>query len=222
MSYRWGEREAVAKNRERFLATHDRNEADCVEMEVEHGDRISVVNHAHTLSAHGDTITAEACITNDPAVTLFLLTADCLPVTLYDPTNQVIALAHLGWKPTGLALLPKVVQHMSKTFGTNPAEMHTWIGPSISRDSYVQEEVLQKDEPAWQPYVTPAAAGGWHIDLQQFNTDQLCAAGVPAAHITPAPTDTATDPNYFSHYRTVRSVRTGEPEGRLATIVNLP
>ncbi|HMA79083.1 MAG TPA: laccase domain-containing protein, partial [Candidatus Paceibacterota bacterium] len=71
----------------------------------------------------------------------------------------------------------------------------------------------------WQPYVTPAAEGGWRIDLQQFNINQLLAAGIKQENITPAPTDTATDPTYFSHYR---AVRTGEPEGRLVTIVALP
>src|SRR6056297_1753524 len=219
LSYRWGEASEVAKNREQFLATHNRTEADCVEMEVEHSDGIEVVDRSHTLGGTREVIKTEAFITNDPAVTLFLLTADCLPVTLYDPVNRAIALAHLGWKPTGLQLLPKTLERMQATYDTNPANVHVWIGPSISRDSYIQAEVKQKDDPAWQPYVTPAAEGGWRIDLQQFNIDQLLAAGIKQENITPAPTDTATDPTYFSHYR---AVRTGEPEGRLVTIVALP
>lgn len=219
MSYRWGERDVVAKNREQFLATYNRTAADCVEMEVEHNDRISTVDTMHTIGNLGKTVQTEAFITNDSSVTLFLLTADCLPVTLYDSKNHAVALAHLGWKPTGLQLLPKVLKRMHTEYGTNPVDVHGWIGPSISRDSYIQAEVQQKDEPAWQPYVTPVHDGGWHIDLQQFNIDQLVTAGVAVSNITPAPSDTASDHTYFSHYR---ALRTDEPEGRLVTIVALP
>ena len=186
---------------------------------VKHSDRVSIVSSDHTCTKIGDTIKTEALITNDSAVTLFLLTADCLPVTLYDPEHKVVALAHLGWKPTGLNLLPKLLQQMHEAFSTNPAATYVWIGPSISKHSYVQQEVAQINDPAWQPYITPAKCGGHHIDLQTYNIDQLLHMGVSNKKISLSKIDTATDLRYFSHYRAIHDK---EREGRFATIVSLP
>jgi copper oxidase (laccase) domain-containing protein len=72
--------------------------------------------------------------------------------------------------------------------------------------------------PEWQPYIEDLASGETTIDLIAFNRDQLIELGVQEENISIDPVDTVTSDDYFSHYR---SVRTGELEGRFATVLAL-
>jgi hypothetical protein len=163
-------------------------------------------------------VVVEALITDTEGIALFLMTADCLPISVYDPVKNVIALAHLGWKPTGLKLIQKVITTLQTSFGSNPKDILVNIGPCIHKDSYKLEVVEQKMLPEWQPYIEDLASGETTIDLIAFNRDQLIELGVQEENISIDPVDTVTSDDYFSHYR---SVRTGELEGRFATVLAL-
>lgn len=190
-------------------------------MQVEHGDRVIGVTGAEVGIGAGTPdagITAEALMTNVSGLGLFLLTADCLPVVYHDPVHHAIAIAHVGRKPTTLGLAAKVVREMERVYRSAPSDIRVHIGPGIHAESYVFETVEQASDPAWQPFIEQDAFGKWHVDLVAYNLAQLAAAGVEEAHVTVDPANTAESDKYFSHYR---SVRTGEPEARFATVVAL-
>lgn len=221
LSLKWSEdAKQVLTQREKFLQKHGLKPGDCVVMEVEHGDTVLEVDVENKQKDLLDTVKAEALITQTKGVILFLLTADCLPVTLYDPAKQVVALAHLGWKPTNQKLLPKVIQHMQKVFGSEPKDLLANIGPGIHKESYKHSLPLADEEEltALKPFIVTLSIAEVSIDLVDCNKSQLLGMGVTEEHIRIDPIDTATSSEYFSHYR---SVRTGEQEGRFATIASL-
>ena len=214
LSFLWGERGAVAENRRKFLAAHGVRPQDCAVIEAEHGERIVTVGAADRQK----NIPAEALITSEKGVVLFLLVADCLPVAFYDPVHRVIALAHLGWKPTNLKLAQKVVAELARGFAAKPRDLHVSIGPGIRKESYRFTDPVQKSLPDWAPFLAELPTGETEVDIVGYNVRQLRDAGVAEANITVDPHDTAASPDYFSHYRAVRS---GEPEGRFAAILAL-
>lgn len=213
LSVRWGSEEVVEAARARFLSAHGIARDRTVILDLEHKDTIVRVHR----TSGGAYVTAEALLTDEVGLALFLLTADCVPLTLYDPVHHALALVHLGWKSADLLLAHSVVRAMEREFNTNASDIVATIGPCISAASYVQQEVVQKTKPAWAPYLKDTDAGT-SIDVPGYVVDQLVAAGVPRIRISAPTVDTATDAHYFSHYR---AVRTGEPEGRFATVVIL-
>ncbi len=211
MSLRYGQHDEVMQARGRFLERLGLPTPNHIMLEVEHGSRVVPVDRR---DAHKGTVAAEALVTDDPTCALLLLTGDCLPITVCDKARGVFALAHAGWRPTGLCLLPRVIAEMGDRYGIRAGDLSVTIGPSIRAASYVVEEALQLHEPAWAPYLVRSAEG-IHVDLVAYNIDQLGAAGVAREAIMVDPNDTAASEAYFSHYR---SIRTGEPEGRMLTV----
>lgn len=227
MSFSWAHKngdskESVIGNRTRFVESHGANLGDCAVMQIDHGDsiiRIAAADKGRGAENGEESIEAEALITNNPEVVLFLPTADCLPVTFFDPVKNVLALAHLGWKPSAKGLAQKVIQEMHAHYGCNPADIVINIGPSIRKESYLVEHIdTMQRKPEWEPFVEKTPKG-YLIDLVGFNKAALIDAGVCEENIEVSPVDTALNQDYFSHHRAKRG---GEKEGRLATIARLP
>ncbi|MEK7613578.1 MAG: polyphenol oxidase family protein [Patescibacteria group bacterium] len=221
MDFRFGNHEAVTKNREQFLKRFGVALGNVVVMKVNHGDSIRVVGGSE--GGHGafrpdDAILGEALITKDARVTLMLLTADCVPVVLYDPHTRAVALLHAGWKPTVLLLGQKVIAFMKETYNVNPENLYAYLGPGIKKDSYVFPDLAQKNDPRWRPFIEERGRQ-YAVDLFACNTHVLTESGVLPSHIEVSAIDTGSDTAYYSH---VRSRTSGEPEGRIATIVRLP
>ena len=213
-SLRYESEEIVLPKREDFLTKHGISSRDCVFIQTEHEEKITHVGG----SDKGRVITTEALITKESGVILYLLTADCFPVSFYDSKSQIVALAHMGWKPTDKELALKVVNEMKSTYGSQPQDIEIIIGPGIHKESYKFINPVQKQMPNWTAYLTDLEEGETQIDLISYIKDQVVRGGVPQENIQINSIDTATSKNYFSHYR---AVRTGEPEGRFATIIGL-
>lgn len=221
MSFKWGAQKEVIENREKFLRKNHSSLNDCVIMQLQHEDSILIADeNMRGKGAHvpSESVVAEAVITEQKGLVLFLLTADCLPIAYYDPKKKVVALAHLGWKPTEKKLAARVVAKMVAEFGTDPHDLIVLVGPSIHKDSYVVMNPRQKESVDWRAFLEDTPSGETKIDLVAFNRDQLLHAGVLAKNITVDARDTAQSNEFYSHYR---STRTGEPEGRFATIIGL-
>lgn len=220
MSFSFGDGEEVIANRGQFLKTYDLSLDDTAVMIVDHADHIAHVNEAQKGVGTRSTetaINADGLITDTPGVCLFLLTADCLPVALYDPVNEAIGLFHLGWQSTDLDLLHKALTQMHETFGTLARDLLVDIGPGIHRESYMKHDPPQRGREHWRKYLTETD-DGYQIDIVGYNYDAVRTAGVPALNIAVSECDTAQDPDYFSHYNAARGK---EADGRFATILML-
>lgn len=87
----------------------------------------------------------DALVTNEPGVCVAVMSADCVPILLYDKRNVVVAAVHSGWRGTVAKILQKTLIHMQKYFGTEASDLVAGIGPSVSQLSYeVGEEVIRE------------------------------------------------------------------------------
>ena len=220
MAFRFGSADEVLFSRRHFLSPYGIELKNLAVMQVEYGERIVMADeHLCGTGAFKEPgVLAEALMTKEKNLFLFLPTADCLPVAYCDPVQEVIALAHLGWKPTMKRVAPKVIQRLSKDCGTKPEDILVSIGPGIHKESYRFVNPMQKDLPEWKPFLHDLPGGDTEVDLVGFNVAELVRAGVLESNIEVSPFDTAKSPDFFSHYR---SVRTGEPEGRFATVLGM-
>lgn len=221
MSFLHGTSEDVLRNRTHFLKKHGLALEDCIVMSVDHSNliaRATEQDRGRGAFSRENVREAEALITSTRNLVLLLLTADCFPVAFYDPVRHVIALAHLGWKPTNLRLAQKVVHEFETACGSDPNNLLIAFGPGILQESYIVNVATQTNSPEWRHYLQQTPDGKTAVDLVGYNIAQLLESGVPRENITVTDIDTAASAKHFSHYR---ETRTREQTGRLATILAL-
>lgn len=133
---------------------------------------------------------ADAMITDTPDLYLLALAADCPPVFFYDPVHRAVGLAHSGWKGTVGRISGKVVEVMSRQFGSHPADIVAAIGPGIGPCCYkVGPSVVQAAEEsfprAWtqRPQLLEVYEGAMYFNLWEAIRRTLVEAGVPLKNI---------------------------------------
>lgn len=129
----------------------------------------------------------DALITNEPGVCIAVMSADCVPVILYDQKNNAVAAVHSGWRGTVARILEKTLLEMKKLFGTKGEDVSAGIGPSISRDVYeVGSEVVQEVKKSFERYdelLIPRPDNKAKLDLWVANKIQLQEFGVQPENI---------------------------------------
>lgn len=162
----------------------------------------------------------DAMVSTAPGAILMVSLADCASVTLYDPEQGVVGLAHCGWRGTVKGLPRFVVETMVGEFGCQPGDILTGIGPSIGPCCYeVGDEVIQD----WHAAQGKAGAravitrdGKQFFDLWSANRLQLLQAGITPRHIESAKLCTACHQETFFSHR-----GSGGTAGRFAALAGL-
>jgi len=168
-----------------------------------HSDNISIISKQNTKGwEHLDDAieNCDALITNVPHVVLSILTADCVPVLLYDTKRDVIAAIHAGWKGTQQEIVRKTLEEMQKTFTLNPEDILAGIAPSIGKCCYeVGEDVAKHffDTPKGFRKVKDK----YMLDLPYLNKKQLLDFGVKEENIEMSNICTACHNEKFFSYR---------------------
>ena len=157
----------------------------------------------------------DAVYTDIPNVPLFLFTADCVPVGIYDPVHHVVATVHAGWRGA-IGHLPVItIEAMQRDFGTHFENCYVYLGPSIGPESFeVNQELADTFTDEWKKitdttsdelvrYIVREGAmqATPHVDLWRFIEEDLLQRGVPKAQICIGGTDSMTDENCFSYRR---------------------
>ncbi len=219
MSFVWGERKEVLNNRKAFLEKLDIKSEDSVSMFLKHGTEIMSVNE---FSRGEDAMPVDCLMTKSKNVFLFVLTADCLPLVLYDADKSILALAHISRINAPRNFIQKIIGKMESEYGVRPDNSTAAIGPCIHKESYVfgDEEFKKRvpNEEIFEGFIGELKNGRKSIDLVGYNVAKLVSAGVDEKNIEISGIDTAKDKKFFSHYR---SRRDGELEGRMATVVGI-
>ena len=94
-------------------------------------------------------ISADAIISEKKKMPIAVLTADCVPILIFDKKRKMIAAIHAGWRGAFKGIIQKVIKSMIDK-GCDPKNMTVAIGPCISRKSYevkkqFRENFIKKD-----------------------------------------------------------------------------
>ena len=182
-----------------------------------HGDTVHIVEEAEGefwRKADGS-IRADALLTDLPNVVLTILTADCVPILLYDPGRQVIGAVHAGWRGTEKRIVAKTVARMAERYGSNPGEIVAAIGPAIGSCCYeVGKEVA--DAFGGYPEALELRNGKSYLDLKTVNRRQLIESGLREEVIETSSHCTSCERESFFSYR-----GEGGCDGRFASCIML-
>jgi len=88
-------------------------------------------------------IKADAIITEQKKLPIAVLTADCVPILLYDSKKKMVAAIHAGWKGAFKGIITKVIKFMLAK-GCKRNSITAAIGPCISQKSYNVREDFRK------------------------------------------------------------------------------
>ena len=80
-------------------------------------------------------VNADAIITEKKNFPIAILTADCVPLLIFDKRRKMIAAIHAGWRGAYNGIIQKVIRFMLSK-GCKKDDMVVAIGPSISIKSY--------------------------------------------------------------------------------------
>jgi hypothetical protein len=120
-------------------------------------------------------------ITRLPGVGLGILTADCLPLLLYDTKNKAIAAIHAGWRGAVAGIVLSALEHMAKVFGTEPGNIRAFFGPSAGKCCYSVGTDLVQAIKGNQDQVLTVRNNERYFDLPKYNRLLLEQIGLQLA-----------------------------------------
>lgn len=145
---------------------------------------------------------ADGMVTDRPGLPLVMRFADCVPVLFFDPVQQVIGMAHAGWRGTVLGAAPAVARTMIEVFGCRPEDIQAGIGPSIGPERYqVGEEVVAAVRQAFgglDGLLRRADDGTAYLNLWEANRRALAGLGLERVEVAGICTASRTD-EFYSH-----------------------
>ena len=100
-------------------------------MNQTHSNKVVVINDANK---HTQRINSDALVTDLKNVAISVLTADCVPILIYDEINQIIASIHAGWRGAFNGIIENTINEMVKI--SRNGKINVAIGPCIGPNNY--------------------------------------------------------------------------------------
>ncbi len=82
----------------------------------------------------------DAYILKDRGISTYVTTADCVPIIVYDPENNIVCNIHSGWRGTVAKIYMKVIDILEKEYNCNLKDLIFCIGPHIRKCCFSSEE----------------------------------------------------------------------------------
>ena len=79
-------------------------------------------------------VNSDAMFTKNKKIALGVLTADCVPILIYDARNEIIGCIHAGWRGALSGIIKKTINKIKNKNSTH--NIYASIGPCISSKSY--------------------------------------------------------------------------------------
>ena len=98
-----------------------------------HSNKFIFIDKNFKLS--GKKIKADAVLTNQTKLPIAVLTADCVPILLYDNKKNIVAAIHAGWKGAFKGIIKNVIKFMLK-LGCKRNSIIAAVGPCIKQKNY--------------------------------------------------------------------------------------
>ncbi|MBE9502982.1 MAG: peptidoglycan editing factor PgeF [Proteobacteria bacterium] len=193
-------------------------------LEQVHGNEVLTVGNTNAEHLYRQ---FDAAISKSHSIPLSILTADCLPLLIYDPQKKAIGAVHAGWRGTSCGIAEKTIKEMGRVFDCRAEDMVVAMGPSIGPCCYeVDKTVLdafsQRGDKGLEEWSKASELclkdkeKSWHFNLSEANRVQLLRLGIKENNISATSYCTCCTEELFFSYR-----RDGDKTGRLGAIIML-
>jgi YfiH family protein len=144
----------------------------------------------------------DGIITNIKNIPLMVMVADCIPLTFFDPIQNVAGVAHAGRNGTFLGISTKMVKNFVDNYNSKVEDIIVGVGVSIHSCCYEVGDSLANIamKSFGEKYVT-LRDEKYFLDIQSLNVDQLVERGVLLKNIEISPICSCCNSNYFSYRR---------------------
>ena len=198
---------SIDKNKKSFLKNLKLNPSNIAVPVQTHSNNIRVVNSNSTY------INTDGLVNYGSRKILTLLTADCVPIFIYDKIKKNISLIHSGWRGLSKGIFFNAMDILCKA-NNNIKDYKFVMGPSIKKCCYeVDKKVFSKFD---KNFYEQKNDGKAMLDLQSVLLDQILSYNVFASNILIDPECTKCTHKKFFSYR-----REKEKSGRMLSIFNL-
>ena len=100
-------------------------------MNQTHSSKVVVIDESNINVQRVD---ADALITKIKEIAISVLTADCVPILIYDEKNNIVACVHAGWKGAISGIIENTLNQIIKMNKNN--NIYVAIGPCIGLKNY--------------------------------------------------------------------------------------
>ena len=189
-------------------------------------DNLILMNQTHSTKVieikennYKKKINSDAMITKVKGLALGVLTADCVPIIVYDSKNEIIGCIHAGWKGALSGIIKKTVNKIKKLNSNN--KIYGGIGPCIKKKNYeidlnFYKKFLNKSKKN-KKYFSHKNKNKKLFNLRQFVADKLKELKVKVDHVNH---DTYSEKvNFFSYRRSCKLKQ--NDYGRCISVVRL-
>ncbi len=200
------QRHLVEGNRSNLVRSFEVEPHQLLTIQQVHGSDVLVIDEPNPDVSHFQRVEADAIISNQAGMMFGVLTADCYPVLLWDPRNQVGAAVHVGWRGAAAGILQKTVSSLQNQFGTRAEDLFAAVGPGIGAAHYQVDRPVRsaftEGSGFWDRIAKEVGLGQWTLDLRESCRLQLDAAGLDARQVDLAEENTVDQKElFFSHRR---------------------
>ena len=155
-------------------------------------DKLILMNQTHSATVieikennYKKKINADAMITKVKGLALGVVTADCVPIIIYDYKNQIVGCIHAGWKGAFSGIIKNTVNKMKKLNPEN--KIFASIGPCIGKNSYEVDLTFYKkfitNSKNNKKYFSSKNKNKKLFNLRKFIADKLTALKVKIDHV---------------------------------------
>ena len=165
-------------------------------MHQTHSNKVKEINKNN----YKNKIYSDAMITKLPGFALGVVTADCVPILVYEKYNKIIGCIHAGWKGALSGIIKKTIFKIKKIKSNN--KIYACVGPCIGKESYevdlkfFKKFISKKNKN--KKYFKNKNKKKKLFDLRKFVTDQLLEMRVVVNQVDH---DTFKEKNNFYSYR---------------------
>ena len=179
----------------------------------------SKVLYLNNFSSIKNKICGDAIITKVKNIAIGILTADCVPILLYEPQKKIIGCIHSGWKGAFNGVIKNTIKKFKK-LNPNISELTAVVGPCIGKKSYkVKTDFYKrfiKKNSNNKIFFKRINKDIYNFDLRYFVNQELSKIGVK--NIENIKLDTFKESNLFYSYR--RSIINGDKDyGRSISVI---
>ena len=170
-----------------------------------HTNNVAIVDNQHLEQVKDGRFcfpNTDGMISNQPGVSLVIMTADCAPIFLIDPVTKTIGLVHAGWKGTYSRIVQKAVSAMVTAFGSDVNHIQAWIGPMAHGCCYeVSEDMIREFRTEFKDGIITSPKSERHLDLVGVNRMQMLESGLTELNIHSSNVCTIHNSDRFYSYR---------------------
>ena len=119
------------------LIKEEFNITNVVQPHQNHTDIITTISDINNVKY------SDAVILDKKQIATLIVTADCMPIIVYDKLKNIAANIHAGWRGVVNKITEKTINKMIKEYNSKPENLIVCIGPCIREKNFlVNEDVV--------------------------------------------------------------------------------